>query len=173
MDDQQIAERVASAELATGKKLSIRQQAFVYTVLNDPKTDHGEAAVMAGYSSAASGLSLLRGSSVVGLAIRTDVIGQFQHLAALAVNHYREVLTDPKASHTAKNQAAEAVLNRAGILQAKPSPDGEKDLDNRELHELSIPEIEAMIAGLEVTKAKRADIVDGEVVEETLIESIP
>ena len=172
MDDQQIAERVTAAELSTGKKLSLRQQAFVYTVLNDPKIDHGEAALMAGYSSAASGLSLLRGSSVVGLAIRADVIGQFQHLAALAVNHYREVLTNPKASDTAKNQASEAILNRAGILQAKPSLDGDNDKENKALEDLSTAELEAMIKGLETTKAKRVEASDAEVIDVTPIESI-
>ena len=169
MDDQQIAERISSAEQSTGKKLSLRQEAFVYLILNDPKMDHGEAAVMAGYSTSFSGLSLLRGSATVGLAIRADVIGQFQHLAALAVNHYREVLTDPKASQTAKNQAAEAVLNRAGILQAKPSPDGDNNRENKALEELSTAELEAMIKGLEQTKAARVEAVEGEVIEETVI----
>jgi hypothetical protein len=173
MDDQQIAERVSGATAITGKPLTIQQEAYIYSLLSDENLSEQESARMAGFQDVHGAILRLRQNPTVVTAIRGHLVAQFQTLAVKAVRHYARVLDDPRASQTAKNQAAEAVLNRAGILQAKPSADGEKDLDNRELSELSIPEIEAMIKGLELTKAGRADIVDGEVVEETLIESIP
>ena len=173
MNDQQIAERVSGATAITGKSLTIQQEAFVYSVLSDENLSDQEAARQAGFLNVHGALLNLRQNPTVTTAIRGHLVARFQTLAVKAVRHYERVLDDPKASQTAKNQAAEAVLNRAGILQAKPAADGEKDLDNRELGELSTAELEAMIKGLEQTKAQRVESVDGEVIEETLIESTP
>ena len=169
MDDQQIAERIGAAITETGKELSIMQQAFVYSLLSNPEAGEIEAARAAGYANPEVQIHQIRRNSTVASVIRADVIGQFQTLSALASQHYRTVLTNPKASDTAKNQAAEAVLNRAGILQAKPSPNGENDKENKPLEDLSTAELEAMIKGLEQTKASRVEAVEGEVIEETVV----
>jgi len=172
MDDQQIAERIGGATATTNKPLNIQQEAYVYSLLSDENLSEQEAARQAGYQNVFGALLNLRQNPTVVMAIHVHLVAQFQTLAVKAVRHYERVLDDPKASQTAKNQAAEAVLNRAGILQAKPSADGDNDKENKALEDLSTAELEAMIKGLETTKAKRTEATQAEVIDVTPIESI-
>lgn len=152
-----VEDSIALAERETGHKLSIMQKAYIIS-LTELKGDELAAAKMAGYTNAAASVVSLRQNPTVALAIRGDVIAQFQSLAVAAISHYRKVLHDPFASDTSKNAAAEAVLNRAGILQAKPGAG--KDKDHRELDDLSPAELGAMINGLEAKRDKIKDKKD-------------
>lgn len=116
-----------------------------------------EPAVVAraeGYLDSKEWYRLLRRPAVAA-AIDLEVRKQLStELAPLAIQHYRNVLTNSNASDSDKNTAARAVLDRAGIVAPKAPESPEKD--HKDLGEMTTDELMAIVAETDKELSTRA-----------------
>lgn len=142
-------------------KLTEKQEAFVLYITNTPGAvgNAAEAARLAGYSEKSAneiGYQLLQKPHV------QQAIREANHkmicgtLAAKAVHVLLDIIQDETASPKLRLDASKTILDRTGIIAPK-APDSEP-LMERELTEMSVPELEQFIRD---QKAKMAAAAEG------------
>lgn len=142
---EEITGHLRNVEEQLGRSMGDKAKTYVMQYLTHG--DELKAAEEAGYSDPRSAVYRLRQNQAVLLAIRADTLAVFQKGVSIAARYLIDTIKDPKAPHSARNDAAKTILNRAGIVEHKPGSGGTGE--TKDIADLSPAELQAAIAGMQ------------------------